>query len=484
MNITATTESFPLVTVSGILLVAVLAIVSVSIPPWSTMVVLGGLAAVLILLSRLDLAFCLFIASEVLISEDILLHTEKLYPTLYRTTLPWVQVNPFEFVLIVLLVATILSSRGRFVRTTLDLPLIGFALACVLGYLTCVYLTGEPTRAFEPRRLLHFFLGYFLTVNIINTQDRLRLLMWIFGGAVILKSLEGLYLIQQGVGLNIKWRITAIFTGWGDGLNFVTYLIFVLLLLLRRPEGVRFHWWALCWPVVLFTFTNTYKRAYYVGFAAALGCLFLFEEGRRRFRFLAFSAVAFALLLAVITVTDKWYSVYQSVWSILHPTRESSAYYRIIEWQNALLSIKAHPWFGIGLGGILEMVIYLSRTNLLGVHNTYLWVAVKMGVFGLVMYLWLIVAYLSTLMRQRRELPDPFRRWVNQGLLLSFIAFLTAQFFAPMFSQMRTSTWMGVVMALGVMLPYLSRREETNSGRGSRSSTPGPALRDGEGRRS
>ncbi len=464
MSSASTPESFPVLTTLGIVVVAALAIVSVSAPPWSIAIVLGGFTVSLVILSRLDLAFCLFIASEVLISEDILLHTEKLYPTLYRTSLPYIHINPFEVVLIILLIATVLSSRGRFVRTTLDVPMFGFASACVIGYLTCIHLTGDPSRVFEPRRLLHFFLSFFLTVNIINTRERLRLLLWIFGAAVILKSLEGLYLIHQGAGLNIKWRITAIFTGWGDGLNFVTYLLFVLLLLIRKPEAVRSFFWLVCWPIVLFTLTNTYKRAYYVGFAAALGCLFLLEEGKRRFRFIVFSAVAFALLLVVVTLTNKWYSVYQSVWSILHPTRESSAYYRIIEWQNALLSIKAHPLFGIGLGGVLDMVIYLSRTNILGVHNTYLWVAVKMGAIGLITYLWLILAYLATLMRQRHTLPDSFSRWVNQGLLLSFIAFLTAQLFAPMFSQMRTSTWMGVVMGLGVMLPYLlpERRPTSN----------------------
>ncbi|MFH1744530.1 MAG: O-antigen ligase family protein [bacterium] len=441
--------------VLGFLVVGVLVLASVAVPPWSAVVILAGIAGILVVMSRLDLAFCFFIASEVLITEDILLLTEKLYPTLYRASLPGIFINPFEAVLLILLVATILSSRGRFVRTTLDIPLLGFGLACVLGYFTCVRLTGDAYRIFEPRRILHFYLVFFLTVNIINTPRRLRLLMWTFAVAVILKSFQGFYLYQHGAGLQIKWRITAIFTGWGDGLNFVTYLIFVLLLLMRHPDG--FHWrrWLIFWPLVLFTLVNTFKRAYYVGFAMALGWLFLLEGGRRRVRFILFCALALAFLLGVITVTNSWYAVGQSVWSIFHPTKESSAHYRLVEWKNALISVRSHPWFGIGLGGVLEMVIYLSRTNLLGVHNTYLWVAVKLGFIGLAMYLWLILAFLRRLMCQRHELTDSFLLWVNQGLLLSFIAFLTAQFFAPMFSQMRTSSWMGLVMGLGVMLPYL-----------------------------
>jgi O-antigen ligase len=228
--------------------------------------------------------------------------------------------------------------------------------------------------------------------------------------------------------------------------------------------------------MVLFTLINTYKRAYYVGFAFALGCLFLLEGGRRRFRFLLLSSVAFALLLALITATDRWYAVTQSVWSIFHPTKESSAHYRLVEWQNALISVRRYPWLGIGLGGILEMVLFLPRTNLLGVHNTYLWVAVKMGVIGLLTYLWLILSFVGQMMRQRRQLPDSFRLWVNQGLLLSFIAFLAAQFFAPMFSQMRTSTWMGVVMGLGVMLPFLGESGGRNTECGMERDDGGPGC--------
>ncbi len=444
------------VLVIGLLLVAALTFISIARPPWSAAAVFAVIAGAAVFLSRLDLAFCLFIASEVLITEDILLLTEKLYPTLYKLSLPGLFINPFEVFLVLLLVVTIFSSRARFVRTSLDIPLLAFGLACVAGYITCVRLTGEAGRIFEPRRILHFYVVFFLTVNIITTRERLKLLLWVFGAAVILKSAEGMCLYFQGAGLQIKWRITAIFTGWGDGLNFVTYLLFVLLLLIRKPEGVRRGMWLLFWPMVLLTLLNTYKRAYYVGLAAALGFLFLLEGGRRRVRFVVFGTLALVLLLGVITVTNSWYAVGQSVWSIFHPTMESSAHYRLVEWKNALLSIQAHPWLGIGLGGILEMLVYLPRTNLLGVHNTFLWVTVKLGLLGLLVYLWLILSYLHCLMRQRNTLPDSFLRWVNQGLLLSFIAFLTAQFFAPMFFQMRTSAWMALVMGVGVMLPYLT----------------------------
>ena len=158
------------------------------------------------------------------------------------------------------------------------------------------------------------------------------------------------------------------------------------------------------------------------------------------------------IILAIIALTGQWHAMSMRLESILHPTEESSANYRLVEWRNAMISIRNHPWFGIGLGGVMPMEIWLSRTNLLGVHNTFLWIAVKMGVFGLFSLLLIHVAFLRHLVQQNERLRDPFLRSVSRGLTCVFIAFITAEMFAPMFTQMRTATWMGIILGLGMML--------------------------------
>lgn len=435
-----------------------LAVLSIAYPPYSAIAVIAGSAGAVLLLARPDIAFALFFAVETLISEDILLITEQLKPTLYYYIIPGVGLNPFEVGLLALALATVLHRKGRLFGTRLDGVLLIFGAACFLGYLTCIRLYGDPARLFEPRRLLHFYLAYYLTVNLIRSKQSLKLFLMIFFAAVTLKGLQGVFLYTLGEGLQIKWKIRAIFTGWGDSLNFVTMLLILAAFVLDRAPLTAKRLWLIATPVVVFSFLFSYKRAYYVALAVGMVALFLMQKGRARFRFMASAFVGFLLLLVLISAAGQWRAIGMRFESILNPTKESSANYRLVEWQNALISIRKNPTVGIGLGGVMPMEIYLSRTNLLGVHNTYLWVAVKMGAVGLFAYLLLQFAFLKRLLRQNQALRDPFLQTLSRGLTCVFVAFCAAQMFAPMFAQMRTATWFGVILGIGMMLSTLDRQ--------------------------
>lgn len=443
----------------------VLAALGAVYPPYSPVAVLALVAGAVIIIARPDIAFAGYFAVQTLLSEDILMVNEQLAPTLYRINLPGVGLNVFEVAVVVLFVVTLLQRQGRFFSTGLEKTVWLFGLACVLGYLTCVYLYHEPGRLFEPRRLLHFFIAYFFTVNLIRTKESLKWFLLIYAAAIILKSFQGVYLFYGGEGLQVKWRIRAIFTGWGDSLNFMTYMIFVAMFLLDKVKIPKQWIFLLCTPTVLYCFLFAYKRAYYVAFAVGLCIMFLLLKKEARLRFLGLAVIGGILLMVLITAAGQWQAITMRFASIFEPTKESSANYRLIEYQNACISISKHPIFGIGLGGVMPMEIHLSRTNLLGVHNTFLWAAVKMGVFGLFTYLLLNVCFIKQLIRNNYILHDPFLRTVSRAILCSLIAFLAAQMFAPIFSQIRTATWLGVMMAVGMLLPMMDKKHPLHESR-------------------
>lgn len=438
----------------------VLAVAGAAYPPYSIAAAIAIPFAAYLLIARPVIAFALFIAVESLISEDVLLVTEKLKQTLYYIPLPYIGINIFEVALILLLAATLIHRRGRYSGTQLDLAMGLFAASCVLGYLTCIYLYGDPGRVFEPRRLLHFFAAYFLTVNLIRDKESLKIFLVIFFFAIALKGLQGVYLYIQGEGLLIKWRIRALFTGWADSLNFMTYLIILSVFLLDRAPLPFKRTLVLLAPAVFFSFMFSYKRAYYVAIVVGILVMGLLQRGRARMRFVALAMLAIVALAALTMAMGQWQAMAMRVESILNPTQESSANYRLIEWKNAMISIYRNPVVGIGLGGVMPMEIYLSRTNLLGVHNTFLWVAVKMGAIGLFTYLFLLFCFWRRLWMQNTRLRDPFLRSLSRGLTCVFIAFCAAQIFAPMFVQMRTSAWFGVILGIGMMLAELDRGDE------------------------
>ncbi len=438
-------------------MILALSIAGAAYPPYSMAIVLAGIFGIFLLIARPDLAFGFFFAIETLFSEDVLLVTEMLKQTIFRVPLPYVGVNVFEAALVVLVMITLIQRRGKLYGTALDPSVLLFGLACLIGYITCLRLYGDPGRLFEPRRLLHFFVAYYLTVNLIRSKASLKAFLTLFFIAVIMKSLQGMYIYLSGQGFEIKWHIRAIFTGWEDSLTFVTFLLFVGVMVLEPSRFPLKKLYIVMAPVVLFTFIFSYKRAYYVAIFVGTLVLFWLQGRQARMRMLIILCIAGILAMGFITYMGQWEAIGMRFESILNPTKESSANYRLVEWKNAMISIYKNPIFGIGLGGVMPMEIFLSRTNLLGVHNTYLWVAVKLGVIGLFPFLLLHLCFLRRLYFLNYALKDDYLRSVSRGLFCSFIAFATAEMFAPMFAQMRTATWFGIILGLGMMLSHMER---------------------------
>lgn len=438
-------------------LASVMVIAGIAWPPYSAIAAAAIVPSFLLLIGRPDWAFALFFAVETLFSEDILLITEQLERSIYRIPLPYIGLNCFEVALVILIAITLLQRRGVILGTALDFSLFLFGAACLSGYVTGVFYSHDLSRIFEPRRLLHFFAGYYLTVNLIRSKESLRFFLGIFFAAVCLKALQGVFLFTGGAGLLIKWKIRAIFTGWEDSLCFVTFLLMFGAFWLDKTQIAGRRWLFVLLPAVVFSFLFSYKRAYYIAIVTGAAALFWLQGGKARMRLIGLAAGGALIIVLLIAATGQWHAIGMRIDSILHPTQESSANYRLVEWRNAMISIRSHPIFGIGLGGIMPMEIWLSRTNLLGVHNTFLWVAVKMGVFGLFSLLLVHFVFLKRLFQQNVILRDSYLRAVSKGLTCSFIAFTTAEMFAPMFTQMRTSMWLGIVLGLGMILMELDR---------------------------
>lgn len=448
-------------------LIAAALVVSASVVdlPSSAIAVLGGTAVLLLAWSQPWLGFAFLFATEVLCTEDRLLQTEKLAPTIYYDRLPVLGCNVFELGMLVLIFSFLVRNRWRPIRSRMDVPVLAFMLIGAVGFVTGGVLSGDWTHLYEPRRLFHFFAAYLLAVNLLDDRRKVFAFLLIFMAATGLKGIHGVWLYSQGEGLLVKWRMRAIFTGWGDGLNFATYLLVLAAFWFRRIRlPAQSLWFVLALPVT-FSFLMSYKRAYYVALAAGVAVLFVLFDAPARKRLIAYGAVMGAAGVLLLAVGGKLDMLMERILSIAQPKKESSANYRLIEWQNALIAIRAHPWAGIGLGGVLAMVVFLPRTNLLGVHNTFLWSATKMGVLGLLATLWLFVAAFSVALRDRR-----LRRGVDRVTTEAFLAilggFTAAAVFAPMFHQTRTSFWFGAFVGVLSIFgePHCRLRRDTTAG--------------------
>lgn len=91
--------------------------------------------------------------------------------------------------------------------------------------------------------------------------------------------------------------------------------------------------------------------------------------------------------------------------------------YRLTFWKYALSLLAERPWFGFGTGGYAREYTSLAPQTgfiLENAHNEYLMIAIQLGVTGLILFLFFLIA----LYRHSLKLAEP-TRWLAQGVLLA-----------------------------------------------------------------
>ncbi|HUP33405.1 MAG TPA: O-antigen ligase family protein [Gaiellaceae bacterium] len=312
---------------------------------------------------------------------------------------------PVDLLLVLLVLSTGLHAlaRRREVVTpapfTLPLGLLALALlgAAVLG----LFSGADPVDVANSLR--GFVPLFLLTLVVVNLLDEQRLVVRAVGVAAALaavKGLEGIAAWATGQGRPLGGSTI---TFYEPAANFLVLLLLlggVSALLLR----VALPWWVVAaLPPALFAFVFSYRRNFWIAGLLALVLVVLISrltEGRR-------ALLPTAVLVTVATVTavalrgppELETTVAQRIQS-LTPTRiASDPYdrYRLDEQANVFAEIRAHPITGIGLGVPWELRHPLPvelEGGRLYTHVVALWYWLKLGLAGLVAYLWLVVAAL------------------------------------------------------------------------------------------
>jgi len=113
-------------------------------------------------------------------------------------------------------------------------------------------------------------------------------------------------------------------------------------------------------------------------------------------------------------------------------TSAGTGFFRLRLWQSAWNMLHDHPWLGVGLDNFL----YQYRTryilpdawqepNLSHPHNIVLDFGTRLGVGGIIVLLWLQIAFWRIAWRLYRRLPESGMRALTLGLMSSMVATLT-----------------------------------------------------------
>jgi len=338
-----------------------------------------------------------------------------------------------------------LNGEWDLVRTPLDLPLILLVLVGLISLITSL----DPAYTLRQLRVEMFkwiLLFYFAVFNVKSMARGWILIACLIASALVMDVYTITdFFLNGGSLLAVKYRAPGLHNG---SVNLATYLtqtmpLLVLSLIYIKPRSLKLAFGLLAVIHVLALYM-TFSRACLGAVIIEMGfILFLMGKSWRIILvWLIGASLALVFLFPNRTIVSD---VSPRAAEPLSVGAESSAgqpqsgveiaglNVRFALWKQALSHIKQHPFKGIGFGPKMFL-----RKNFPGLkeggehhsnsHNTFLEMALEMGVQGLLVFLFLLYRIFKTLWIRRGALPD----WLNTGpagLIIAGTLIMTVGYF-------------------------------------------------------
>ena len=367
----------------------------------------------------------------------------------------------FFFLLAVALCLAWVERINPWIRTPIDLPLLGF-----VGWVLCtVPFATDPAYSFsEWRKFVAHVLIFYWAMFVLHSHRRIELsrqILW----TVVLGSLAlSGYALVDFILRGGTWRDRVVRAGapYSDYNWLATYLVLVIPILIGWIVIHRTVWVRAIGVLTLvmagLAQVASYTRAAWVAhFAQAVG--FGFVAGRRRLVIWVLAGtIAMGGGLFIVSEIGYQRDTVDS-WTL-------SA--RVKTWRLGLHQVAQHPLVGVGYGNNTFVKVHateieadkgkdLAERVLPGLHSTFAMVLMGSGVPALILFIWIFVRIVSTLTRQWRRSMAAETQGVLVVVAVVTVGFATRNLFDYMFAgSLAHLFWILVAAGLCSVRPQIS----------------------------
>lgn len=389
--------------------------------------------------------------------------------------------------------------------------LLTFVGIAVVSALYAKFFQDVPTNwAFNDLRSIIFYMTFFITTwTILRRKQLLILLVGLF---IVADLTAGVIVYQQFFGAghpllaamtDVNWKV------WtngdaGSGLGSVRVIppghllvYFMMIIGTCLAIEVRGSLSSRLFYGLQSIFLNlglllTFTRAQYVAVAIAFVIIFLVLALTYRKLFIRLLKIAVPVLMISLSIVGYQFEdiedIYQNQFfktlktrfeSILTPDttiKSASLEWRVYETGAALRSIQAHPMLGVGLGNSYRNLTLVQgevsggwagqtgeeRTRFTRfVHNSYLYIAVKMGLPGLLLFLWFALCSCIFGWKAYIRAVDKTYKGIILAVLAGFLGLLQWSIFHVQLMQVESTVVIGLVVGLIGAIAYLDDKNRT-----------------------
>jgi O-antigen ligase len=396
----------------------------------------------------------------------------------YYQGLPFTKIGSLQipdlilFLLVVVVIFRTLFLRVKPIRTPLDIPVfifVGIGTASLLaGALEQKYLFFAGLRDFKP---ILYYLLVILVTNIIKDKKELKLVIYgclalgiIAVGRVVLAGwVNPPTALSDAEEMFYRYKVVSS----GSMLPFWSLVAFVSLLLMSKIRlgyilgaGILLIW-------LMLSFTRHLWIAFGVGVLWVV--LFNFRKVKKRIFvyslliIISISLVATASFFEVEPVATYVNLIALRGKSLTFQKKVENWEFRLAENEYSLPKIAEHPLFGIGFAVPYRPQIFGPDDNLQSyLHNGYLWILIKLGIAGLIPFLWFSYVFVRRGIIYRNRVEDNFLRAVVLGSVCSYLGIAIGNIAAAHFME----NWEVSVFALSMGInEVIYRLEGVDAGR-------------------
>jgi O-antigen ligase len=356
-----------------------------------------------------------------------------------------------------------------FIKTPLDLPILLFYGAVVVGLGTAVLRFGiDFSEATYEARMLMYYLIFFAITNLIRTRSQLvRLAHGVFAIGLLLAVMM---IVQSALGRSIilveDWMVQGgeLVRLYNPGFTSI-YVVLIssvsYMALVENEKRSLFRWIQVLvlGAALLATLGRNVLVSGVMGCALLVAILAKPERSRLVRNLLGITLIAI-LLASVMALAAReslllnYSTAYlERLKSMLSAGIVGPGENLVPRWEEirfAWEKISRHPILGIGLTNPYRPSFYPGEPQGLQyfIHNTYISLWLKTGLVGLISFLWLSIVFLRRGFRKWRNVQDDFLRSVVLGFTVAFLGMMLSNIVAPSMVEAGSLAIYGVILGM------------------------------------
>ncbi len=274
---------------------------------------------------------------------------------------------------------------------------------------------------------------FFLTFNLIEDRKWIKRVLWVMAGSMILMNCYTTTQISWFTNLASREKIVSTFVYLGPNEVAAFYNQYTIILLgiyfCMRKSLIKLLLLGLI-ATNIFCVLFLFSRGAYLGLLGGMVLLAFFKK-----RILIVPLILFGIFWQAVLPQKVIERIEMT--TDVYGHLESSAADRLVIWGETMDVITKQPVFGLGFGVFRHLGFILKDT-----HNIYLKILVEQGVFGLFIFLILIIVFFREGWSLYRQGNDDLSRGLGLGFAIAIGVLLVNNLFGDRWTYWEISAFM------------------------------------------